>query len=613
MLLRVLRQSPVLLLLLLLHTVLVLVGGHQVDNAGDAAAAAAAAPEVAWECPRPGRFPNPADPSCRTYLTCALEPVAANGSRTLAPARQDECWPGALFSGRYQRCITGDDCGRLEDFYAIEYECRECGKYVLESSTDCRHFVNCLKTRDPGVFVPIRQRCPDERPLFSPPAHACVPEEEYECGGGPAPPLPSLLAAPPPPTTTQPPQVTTTTTTTTTVAPPTGHYLSDLVCLGVGRFPDESVPHCRGYRLCTQPASAGNAGSAGTALVSRSFLCDPGTVFSEYERRCVPAGSYQCPDDGTPGIGTGATFRCVAIGRFPDRESPGCERFYRCRRASDGTLDPVPVLERCPPGTSFSWLTTRCVPSAEYVCPVGVQEQEPDTSSLTSRCVRSGRFANEADATCRTYYICTRDQRGAWAMVLIRCPAGTVFSRARARCVGSEASVAGTAATEEEEEQEETESGSGRASVADCRADHTSDGGSGDTGPIPDGAPWLTWSATEPLTADASAQLVDGGDLLLPASTAVRPYSPPEYPCTATGRFADINSVDCRSYFLCKLHHPTNPLPQPAAGGGSSQHQHQHQHQQQQQILVSVHMTCPDGMLFSRNTNKCVISNRHVC
>ncbi|XP_058064451.1 uncharacterized protein LOC131214104 [Anopheles bellator] len=317
-----------------------------------------------WECSRAGRFVNPNDSSCRTYLTCI-----SSGADGVLHVRQDECSKGALFSGRYQRCISGANCSSLEDSYAIEYECNEGYGRV----------------------------CADQ----------------------------------------------------TTVSQQKGH------------FPDESVPHCRGFRLCaavddaaTQPLSHTTNGHH--LLVSHSFLCDIGSVFSEVEKRCVPVASYQCPDDGVE------SFRCTAVGRYPNRDALGCGSYYHCQRTTAGTLKAV--LEQCPIGTVFSWLTTRCVPATEYVCPVVVNVESIDQHAVPvhvtdpldesntlarakvkkdeddygSRCVTSGRFANEEDTFCRTYYICSRDPGGAWVQVFVRCPAGTTFSRTAVRCVGGE-------------------------------------------------------------------------------------------------------------------------------------------------------------------------------
>uniref|UniRef100_A0A182TKV6 Chitin-binding type-2 domain-containing protein n=1 Tax=Anopheles melas TaxID=34690 RepID=A0A182TKV6_9DIPT len=675
-----------------------------------------------WQCSRPGRFPNPDDPSCRTYLTCIPDGEPGRGAFTL---RQDECGPSALFSGRYQRCITGTECAALEDFYAIEHECYECGKFVLPGTTDCRQFVNCLKTKDPGVYVPIRQSCPAGK-LFSGEAHACLSEEEYECDATHG--------------TTTPRPVTDVSMPAAQVADATfgggggGGHLSDFVCLSEGRFPDESVPHCRGYRWCT---SEGTERSIGR-LVSRNFLCDAGQVFSETEKRCVPPDSYQCPDDD---VGV-ERFRCVTVGRFADRSAAGCERYFHCQQTATGTLRAT--LAQCPPGTVFSWLTTRCVPGAEYVCPVGAigtdlavalageetvavvlparkppeqtDESEPANGrsrSHRSRCTSSGRFANDADAHCRTYFICTRDARGAWARVLVRCPAGTVFSRTAARCVGSEtvpatfctqaepstvrprlevdggsrvaATAVEVAAPEDASDEElecsepdrllpnptdrtcrtyfgcrwdstESEQASRRLRlqllqcpqgmvftpgvarcmlyapsrtdleppVADDMLDEGSSGayasqcgepdpGSGepDDPSVDIGHLWTSGTSTtiifQPVPTSAAQQSTGKPTTSTSAPTdkpaRITPqdgpgedeggsfsYSGPvpEYPCTATGRFADINSVDCRSYFLCKVQQPAGSF-------------------------VSVHLTCPEGMVFSRNVNKCIVSNRHVC
>uniref|UniRef100_A0A182M770 Chitin-binding type-2 domain-containing protein n=1 Tax=Anopheles culicifacies TaxID=139723 RepID=A0A182M770_9DIPT len=664
------------------------------------------APGDGFQCQRPGRFDNPDDPSCRTYLTCIPHNIPDQGAFLL---RQDECGVNALFSGRFQRCISGSDCATLEDFYAIEYECYECGKFVLPGSTDCRQFVNCLKTKDPGVFVPIRQSCPTGK-IFSEEAHACVLEEEFECNS--AKPTPKM----PPDASLSP---------SAQIADPSysGGHLSDFVCLSPGRFPDESIPHCRGYRWCTSERTADH----GVRLVSRNFLCESGQLFSEFEKRCVPTGSYQCPDDEV----SVDRFRCMVVGRFPDRNAIACGSYYHCQQTATGTLKAT--LAQCPMGTVFSWLTTRCVPSAEYVCPVGAigadlgiagetvavvlpaikqSDQKGDAQSVNSRgrshrnrCSSSGRFANDADALCRTYFICTRDARGAWARVLVRCPAGTIFSRTASRCVGSETASQSLCPVSEpstippaidrnvgdsderyngsDEELECTEpdrllpnptdrtcrtyfgcrwddvtersnqttrrlrlhllqcpqglvfsTSAARCMNASFRTDlkHTdtddipddgsgayftfcgvSEDGSGEiidpspdawlsTSTIPSGIQQEPKSTEQPTTINSSTSKIS----LTNALNLIQRIAPqdsasddgggsfsysgpmPEYPCTATGRFADINSVDCRSYFLCKLQQPSGSF-------------------------VSVYLTCPDGMVFSRNVNKCIVSNRHVC
>uniref|UniRef100_A0A182PVS1 Chitin-binding type-2 domain-containing protein n=1 Tax=Anopheles epiroticus TaxID=199890 RepID=A0A182PVS1_9DIPT len=539
-----------------------------------------------WQCTRPGRFSNPDDPSCRTYLTCI--PDSDPGLFTL---RQDECGPSSLFSGRYQRCITGSDCATLEDFYSIEYECYECGKFVLPGASDCRQFVNCLKTKDPGVFVPIKQSCPAGK-LFSPEAHACVLEEEYECSVGTV------------QSTTTPKMVTNVSLPAAQVADATfsgGGHLSDFVCLSAGRFPDESVPHCRGYRWCTRE---GTEQQQGGRLVSRNFLCDAGQVFSETEAHCVSSKSYQCPDDDI----SADRFQCVSVGRFPDRSTGGCERYFHCQQTTIGTLKAT--LAQCPPGTVFSWLTTRCVPAAEYACPVATVTGEtlavvlpavkqPDGKDETesnsrgrglhhrSRCSSSGRFANDADAHCRTYFICTRDARGAWARVLVGCPAGTVFSRTASQCVGSETALSCSKVVASTTVQSMLEIDVDSQEVPIAHEDDSEEELECKDPEIllPNLTDRTCRTTSKSIDERVSHQDGPGED----EGGSFSYFGPaPEYPCTATGRFADINSVDCRSYFLCKLQQPSGSF-------------------------LSVHLTCPDGMVFSRNVNKCIVSNRHVC
>lgn len=557
----------------------------------------------AWECSRPGRFRDPEEESdsCNLYVTCIPD---GEGSFTV---RKDQCSSGNLFSEQYQRCISGEACDSLEDFYSIEYECKECGKFVNVKSQDCRQFVNCLKTKDPGVFVPIKQNCPKDQ-VFSAKTLTCVDESDYQC----------------------PPKVL--------------KYLSDFVCLGVGQYPDESVPNCRGYRLCSKLKNG--------TLVSENFLCENDFVYSEAEQKCVSPESYDCPDDGN------SDYECPGVGRYPDKVSKTCETYHNCVQNSRGELKST--LSTCPGGTMFSAITSKCVPASEYVCPTALVElelfeqhsgNEPNIArrildqTEINDCSESGRFANEDDKLCATYFLCSRDPEGNWFKQLVRCPSGTVFSSERKRCLDhteftcpistttTEEPLTSPTKTTPEAPQEECV-GAGRSPNTEdttCKTFYLCSLNSDNElvralFKCPEGTIFSTESskcvkidashdcagAYEVATEDSFDQSGDGYDLTtvfqttdlgVPQATelvqvteavessintvtivATASY---EYPCTATGRFADINSIDCRSYFLCA--------------------------EDDSGTMVSTHLHCPSGMVFSRNSNKCVASTKNLC
>lgn len=551
----------------------------------------------AWQCSRPGRFRDPEEEpeSCNLYVTCIPD---GEGSFTL---RNDQCSSGNLFSEKYQRCISGESCDSLEDFYSIEYECKECGKFVNVKSQDCRQFVNCLKTKDPGVFVPIKQNCPKEQ-VFSAKTLTCVDESDYQC----------------------PPKVL--------------KFLSDFVCLGVGQYPDESVPNCQGYRLCSKLKNG--------TLVSENFLCENDFIYSETEQKCVSPDNYDCPDDGN------SDFECPGVGRYPDKVSKTCETYYNCVQNSRGELKST--LSTCPGGTMFSAITSKCVSASEYVCPTALAEldlfeqQSTNEPGIARRiadeteindCSNSGRLANENDQMCKTYFLCSRDPDGNWFKQLVRCPSGTVFSSERKRCLDNTEFTCPTSTTEElptlpttttVEVQQEECVGAGRSpntedvtcktfylcslnsdnelvralfrcpegsifstetnkcvkndgTHGDCSGDHDASiedsfdqSGDGLDPTIKPEVPQVTESPPATETVETTVNTI--------TIVATASY---EYPCTATGRFADINSIDCRSYFLCA--------------------------EDDTGTIVSTHLHCPSGMVFSRNSNKCVASTRNLC
>ncbi|XP_055607991.1 uncharacterized protein LOC129755491 [Uranotaenia lowii] len=559
--------------------------------------------EKSWECKRPGRFRDPEESqdSCELYVTCIPDPDEG------FTMRNDQCASGYRFSPKYQRCLLGETCDNLEDFYSIEYQCKECGKFVNVKSQDCRQFVNCLRTTDPGVYIPIKQNCPKGQ-LFSAKSLTCVDKSEYQC--------PSAVLK----------------------------FLSDFVCLGTGMYPDESVRNCRGYRLCSKDENE--------KLESKSFLCENYTIFSETEHKCVPADQYDCPDDDD--------FICPGIGRYPDKSSKMCETYHNCYENSEKKVRSM--LFTCPGKTIFSAITSKCVAPSEYVCPSTWAELEISEEE-DAVCQRSGRFSNENDTRCETYFLCTKNTKGSWIKVQLRCPAGNVFSTISNRCVhASNFSCPGSPATTTIEIVVSTTAPTSTEMVTPTttflpvpvettvREDRPECEGAGrfhntndDTCTTyylcalsseniltrtllscPEGT-LFSIDLNRCIQVDGHDECVSGiltvttpvfyyeqsGDGLdntdsvsqssqsgsedneidelaaIPTTITTILATYYEYPCTTTGRFADINSVDCKSYFLCKENYP-----------GS---------------ITSLHLNCPEGMVFSRNINKCVISTKYLC
>ncbi|XP_055523793.1 uncharacterized protein LOC129717718 [Wyeomyia smithii] len=551
---------------------------------------------AAWRCSKPGRFRNPDEDetSCELYVTCIPNP---DGTFEI---KNDQCNIGNMFSAKYQRCITGDSCDNLEDFYAIEYECKECGKFVNVKSQDCRQFVNCLKTKDPGVFIPVKQSCPNNQ-VFSAKTLSCVDENDYQCP-------PIVLKS-----------------------------LSDFVCLNVGKYPDESVPNCRGYRLCSKLRNG--------TMVSKNFLCEKDHIFSEIERKCVTSDIYDCPDDGNH------DFKCSAVGRYPDKLSKTCETFYNCFQNSEGELKAT--LLTCSRGNIFSAITSKCVSTSEYVCPIAHVELElldHHTVSAIKRlteeeeiaaCAESGRFPNENDQ-CETYYLCSRDPQANWFKVIAHCPPESLFSPEQKRCVSINdyacpiTTTQSFSVTDSAFEESSIECiGAGRVSNREddtCRTYYlcslnlknvltsalficpeNSVFSTKQNKCVPNETYTCASFIETTITPEISDESGDGIDIVnsdqvdqssasntslfseypisyvyvkTESTTSTLPTNY-KYPCTATGRFADMNSADCRSYFLCTEY--------------------------KSGTILSVHLHCPSGMVFSRNESKCVVSTKYLC
>lgn len=254
------------------------------------------------------------------------------------------------------------------------------------------------------------------------------------------------------------------------------------ICPEIGRYPIPESIDCRSYYSC-QLNSDGY-------LEATIVRCPGATIFDS--TRCVAISSYTCPGPTTSTTEVQITeitstespngFVCPGEGRYPNPESSDCKTYYSCVKNSDGYV--VSTLYTCPGNTIFGLPQYKCVATSTNTCssvvttsteesstePVTTSEpvtttivtstelkttpepttttaepstEPPSTSepTITSpaapnvfTCVASGRFANPEQPDCQTYKYCLQTAATTFQEYTFRCPAGSNFNAAEARC-----------------------------------------------------------------------------------------------------------------------------------------------------------------------------------
>ncbi|XP_037029397.1 putative protein TPRXL, partial [Bradysia coprophila] len=174
-----------------------------------------------FECTRNGRYPNTAEPGCKSYLACkgsgpfTVEIIWCNGTEIYSPnhgrcVRPDEyvcpdatTTPTTETSTEFHSSESGeitntDGSSTTSDLSSTtlidvstyppecmaeplnQFRCPESGRYKDVNSTDCKTYILCLRTVI-GQLVYAYLNCEDGT-IFSDEARMCVPSHTYMCG-----------------------------------------------------------------------------------------------------------------------------------------------------------------------------------------------------------------------------------------------------------------------------------------------------------------------------------------------------------------------------------------------------------------------------------------------
>ncbi|XP_035791633.1 mucin-2-like isoform X2 [Anopheles albimanus] len=226
---------------------------------------------------------------------------------------------------------------------------------------------------------------------------------------------------------------------------------------------------------------------------------------------------------------------CEKVGRLPDYASTDCKTYYVCTPNTQGSL--IAILSQCPSSSLFSLEQLKCVPSADYSCPLTTIEAEQTTTTIPSTtttmatttktpepgfiCPAAGRFANPQSFDCGSYYLCTRNTDGSLIAIVVTCPGTSIFDPELAACVL---------------------------------------------------APHFCAQATVPTTETT---------IVTPGSTVGDGFV-----CPDEGRYADLESSDCSRYYMC------------LKSGGA---------------IVATPAVCPLSTIFSPIVRQCVDKSTYAC
>ncbi|XP_065090272.1 mucin-2-like [Ochlerotatus camptorhynchus] len=325
------------------------------------------------------------------------------------------------------------------------FACPDYGRFPDPESTNCKGYYLCTENTD-GFFKATLNQCPSVT-IFTPEKGKCVQPTDYQC--------PMVETTTPDPTkesstvettvsSSETPIVTTpepSTPVLTTQTPPTSE---SFVCTAVGRFPDPMSTDCKGYYLCSTTV----AGVYETVQTQ----CPSITIFSAEQNRCVIMSQYQCPTATTtstvepttqettfttPSIATSpGIFSCTSIGRHPDPSQPDCSKYKYCLLTA--TNEFLEYTFNCPSGSYFNPLELRC--SIGYSCPAlsptVISEGTTELSLMTTPfyCTSDGRFPDPTSEGCDTYIMCLKTTVGNFQNYNFKCPSGSLFSPAEAKC-----------------------------------------------------------------------------------------------------------------------------------------------------------------------------------
>ncbi|XP_045763260.1 uncharacterized protein LOC123866013 isoform X2 [Maniola jurtina] len=171
-----------------------------------------------------------------------------------------------------------------------------------------------------------------------------------------------------------------------------------VTCTANGRYPDPADLTCKNYTLCVALSN--------TSFIGYNYVCPNASLFNPAIAQCT--SNYVC----------NVRSVCTTEGFFEDPNSSNCSTFISCVNIG-GTF--VQTTLSCPPNTFYNPVTTLCEP--DYNC--------------VFICRAAGRYANPADRSCNTYFLCVNANNGTIAQYQYACPTVSVFSPATSVCTTS--------------------------------------------------------------------------------------------------------------------------------------------------------------------------------
>ncbi|CAH2979873.1 unnamed protein product [Chilo suppressalis] len=166
---------------------------------------------------------------------------------------------------------------------------------------------------------------------------------------------------------------------------------------GAGRFPDPGDTTCKRYTFCVRD-------SATSTYQSYNYTCPTTSLFNPNTGVCTT--NYVCNTTTTT-----TSSVCTTDGFVADPNSTDCTSYVQCVSVNGVFIETVLT---CPTNTFYDPDTTLC--ELGYSCP-----------GPTFSCTAAGRFANTADETCQSYFMCVL-VTGTYVQYNYTCPTTSLFN-----------------------------------------------------------------------------------------------------------------------------------------------------------------------------------------
>lgn len=348
-------------------------------------------------CTRNGRFPNPTEPGCRSYLICK-----GGGPFTIDVIG---CADDQIYSPNHGRCV-------LPHEYNCPYLLTTTTVEEASSTSHLPETTESITTSDETSTPSPETTSETETSSVSEISESQSPDTTESA-------ISSSSQSPETTSEIDTSSVTDSTTEASTVN--TGEETTtigyDFVCTRTGRFPNLAEPGCGTYILCAQyengtfVSQINSCGShyfdPSVGRCSLDYSCDtttpvtedtqPTTKIDETTTTIDYSTSTEDPDrttikvDTTTKTSTEETdqpstqedtstatpensstvtpeipnFECTRNGRYPNTAESGCQSYLICKGGGPFTIDVI----RCADGQLYSPNHGRCVLSHEYTCP----------------------------------------------------------------------------------------------------------------------------------------------------------------------------------------------------------------------------------------------------